>query len=69
MISTYHMVMIKYAPANIGPKIWTTALIVAFIEENFPGERPLWQLFCDEAKTLFSNPDIMKLVKGALFEN
>ena len=68
MISTYHMVIIQYAPENIDPKIWITA-IIAFIEENFPGERPLWQLFCDEAKSLFWNPDIMKLAKGALFDN
>ena len=58
----------KKVPENLDLKVWITALVVAFIEQRFPQDRPLWQLVCEKAKALFSDLDIINQAKEALSE-
>ena len=58
----------KKVPENLDLKVWITALVVAFIEQRFPLDRPLWQLVCEKAKALFSDLGIINQAKEALSE-
>jgi len=45
---------------------WLTALIVAFLEENFQKEKDVWELIVDKARTYLQNDDMIKLAKECL---
>ena len=45
---------------------WLTALIVAFLEENFQKEKDVWELIVDKARSFLQNDDMIKLAKECI---
>ena len=51
---------------NISLENWWTALIIAFIEINFPDEKDTWELFIQKASDWLNNSNIIKNAKTIL---
>ena len=52
--------------SNISLENWWTALIIAFIEINFPDEKDTWELFIQKASDWLNNSNIIKNAKTIL---
>jgi len=44
---------------NIESRVWITALIIAFIQKNFPDERDSWELIVEKAEDWLGNTDVI----------
>ena len=44
---------------NIETTVWLTALIIAFIQKNFPEEKDSWELIVEKAEKWLSNTDLI----------
>ena len=44
---------------NIETRVWLTALIIAFIQKNFPDEKDSWELIVEKAQDWLGNTHVI----------
>eukprot|EP00092_Neocalanus_flemingeri_P030787 GFUD01033440.1.p1 GENE.GFUD01033440.1~~GFUD01033440.1.p1 ORF type:complete len:808 (-),score=279.18 GFUD01033440.1:316-2739(-) len=51
---------------NIDTKVWLTALVIAFIEQNFPDEKDTWDLIVEKARDWLGNTEVVVAASDCL---
>ena len=49
----------KCVDKNIDTKVWLTALIIAYIEQNFPDEKDRWDLIVEKARDWLGSTEVI----------
>eukprot|EP00090_Calanus_glacialis_P005452 TRINITY_DN14219_c0_g1_i3.p1 TRINITY_DN14219_c0_g1~~TRINITY_DN14219_c0_g1_i3.p1 ORF type:complete len:804 (+),score=256.05 TRINITY_DN14219_c0_g1_i3:133-2544(+) len=51
---------------KIETTVWLTALIIAYLEKNFPDEKDTWELIVDKAKDWLGKNDVIRMATNIL---
>ena len=51
---------------NIETKVWMTAIIIAFVEKNFPDEKDTWEMIVEKARDWLGKTEVVVAASDCL---